>query len=99
MERAVEVLDLPALDGIAEIVPLLPAERAVSFLTGMSPDRTTDVLRQLEEPVRSQLLGRLDSETQESLRRLLAYPTHKRCQPDDDRVRQRAGDLDHRTDP
>ena len=75
-ERAVEVLDLPGLDGIAEIVTLLPAERAVALLAGMSRDRTTDVLRQLKEPVRTQLLERLDNETQESLRRLLAYPKH-----------------------
>jgi magnesium transporter len=75
-ERAVEVLDLPGLDGVAEIVRLLPAERAVPLLIGMSRDRTTDVFRQLEEPARSQLLGRLDTETQESLRRLLAYPEH-----------------------
>lgn len=75
-ERAVEVLDLPGLEGIADIVSLLPAERAVPLLIGMSRDRTTDVFRQLEEPVRSQLLARLDTETQESLRRLLAYPEH-----------------------
>ena len=66
-ERAIEVLDLPGLDGVADIVPRLPTERAVPLLTGMSPDRIADVFRQMVEPGRSQLLQRLDTETQASL--------------------------------
>ena len=59
-ERAVEVLDQPELDAAAELVAALPADRAVHLLAGMSADRTAEVFRDLEEPVRSQLMQRLD---------------------------------------
>jgi magnesium transporter len=75
-ERAIEVLDLPGLEGVAEIVQDLPIERAVLLLAGMSADRVADVIRQAEEPTRSEILGRLAPEIQESLRRLLSYPEH-----------------------
>jgi magnesium transporter len=76
LERAVEVLDLPGLDYDAEIVQNLPVERAVAFLSGMAADRVADVFRRMAEPARSGVLGRLDRETQDSLRRLLSYPEH-----------------------
>jgi magnesium transporter len=76
LERAVEVLDLPGLDYDSEIVENLPVERAVPLLSGMAADRVADVFRRMAEPARSEILGRLDHETQDSLRRLLSYPEH-----------------------
>jgi magnesium transporter len=76
LERTVEVLDLPGLERAADIVQNLPLERAVPLLTSMSADRLADVFRQMEGAARSKILQRLDADTQESLRRLLAYPEH-----------------------
>jgi magnesium transporter len=76
VERAVEVLDLPGLDYDSEIVQNLPVERAVPVLSGMAADRVADVFRRMAEPARSEVLGQLDRETQDSLRRLLSYPEH-----------------------
>jgi len=46
----------------------------VPMLSGMSADRVADVFLELDEPVRSELLGRLDTETKASVRQLLIYP-------------------------
>ncbi|MCE4225357.1 magnesium transporter [Methylobacterium sp. C25] len=73
-ERAVEVLDQPGLDAVEEIVEALPRDRAGPLLTGMAADRLADVFRLMEEPGRSDLLERLDPETQGTVRALLAYP-------------------------
>lgn len=74
LERAVEVLDQPGLDEAPEIVAALPQDRAASLLAAMSADRVADVFRELQDPARSELLGRLDPETRASLEALLAYP-------------------------
>ncbi|GLS47054.1 magnesium transporter [Methylobacterium brachythecii] len=73
-ERAVEVLDQPGLDEVVEIVEALPRDRAGPLLAGMAADRLADVFRLMEEPGRSDLLERLDPETQGTVRALLAYP-------------------------
>ena len=73
-ERAVEVLDQPGLDQAPGIVAALPRERAAALLAGMSADRVADVFRELENPARSELLGRLDPETRAAVTALLAYP-------------------------
>ncbi|WP_164172014.1 magnesium transporter, partial [Streptococcus pneumoniae] len=52
----------------------LPADRAAHLLAGMSADRTAEVFRDLEEPVRSQLMQRLDLVTKSEVQQLLAYP-------------------------
>src|SRR5262245_42642822 len=44
------------------------------MLSAMSADRVADVFLELDEPVRSDLLGRLDTETKASVRQLLIYP-------------------------
>ncbi len=73
-ERAVEVLDQPGLDQAPEIIAALPRERAAGLLAAMSADRVADVSRELDEPTRSELLGRLDPETKTAITALLAYP-------------------------
>lgn len=74
LERAVEVLDQPGLDGGPEIVALLPRAQAAAYLAAMSADRVADLFRELEEPARAELLARLDDETRTALEKLLAYP-------------------------
>lgn len=73
-ERAVEVLDQPGLDAVVEIVEALPRDRAGPLLAGMAADRLADLFRLMAEPGRSDLLERLDPETQGTVRALLAYP-------------------------
>lgn len=75
-ERAVEVLDQPELVDAAEALALIPESRAAIFLSEMSADRVADVVRDLDEPLRQRLLGRVDHETRSALTRLLAYPEH-----------------------
>ena len=73
-ERAVEVLDQPGLDEASEVVAAMPRERAATLLTAMSADRVADVLRGMEGAIRSDLIGRLDSDTKATVSALLAYP-------------------------
>jgi magnesium transporter len=73
-ETAVAVLDTPSLDHAAEIIEAIPRDRVVPLLTGMSADRVADLFRELGEPVRSDLMSRLDAETAASVRQLLSYP-------------------------
>jgi magnesium transporter len=44
------------------------------MLSGMSADRAADVFLELDEPVRSDLMARLDAETKASVHQLLTYP-------------------------
>lgn len=73
-DLAVEALDHPNLEATAALMQGLPAEQALAFLGAMSADRAAELFRHLQEPVRSQLLGRLDPATRVSLQQLLAYP-------------------------
>ena len=68
--RAVEVLDQPELDCTPDIIEMLPRDRVASFLSGMSADRVTDVIREIEEPGRSDLRARLDAETRGAVDKL-----------------------------
>ena len=72
-DRAIEVIDQPNLDYGPEIISLLPREIAADLLAGASADRVADLFRQVEEPVRIDLLGRLDTETRANIQRLLSY--------------------------
>ncbi len=72
-DTAVAVLDQPELDHVADIVEMLPRDRVAGFLSGMSADRVTDVLKEIEEPGRSDLRARLDAETRGVVDRLMAY--------------------------
>src|SRR5215470_6436080 len=74
MDTAVAVLDTPGLRDAGEIIEAIPRDRVVPMLTGMSADRVADVFHEIDEPVRSDLLARLDTETKASVRQLLKYP-------------------------
>jgi magnesium transporter len=74
LETAVAVLDTPSLRDAGEIIEAIPRDRVVPMLTGMSADRVTDLFSELGEPMRSDLLARLDTETRTSVRQLLSYP-------------------------
>src|SRR3954469_5447870 len=73
-ERVIEVLDQPGLDHGPEIVAALPRDTALALLTGVSADRLADLFRQLDEPHRTELLDRLDPDTNSTIQHLLAYP-------------------------
>jgi len=74
LDTAVAVLDTPGLRDAGEIIEAIPRDRVVPMLSGMSADRVADVFHELDEPVRSDLLARLDAETKASVRQLLIYP-------------------------
>ncbi len=74
LDTAVSVLDNPGLRDPGEIIEAIPRDRVVPMLSGMSADRAADVFRELDEPVRSELIARLDAETKASVRQLLIYP-------------------------
>src|SRR6266849_1132756 len=74
LDTAVAVLDTPGLRDAGEIIEAIPRDRVVPMLSGMSADRAADVFRELDEPVRSELMARLDAETKASVRQLLIYP-------------------------
>ena len=75
-DRAIEVLDQPGLEHGPAIIALIPRDSAAALLAGVSADRVADLCRQLDEPHRSELLERLDSDTRVMIQRLLAYPPH-----------------------
>jgi magnesium transporter len=74
LDTAVAVLDTPGLRDAGEIIEAIPRDRVVPMLSGMSADRAADVFLELDAPVRSDLIGRLDAETKASVRQLLNYP-------------------------
>ena len=74
VERAVEAFDSPELARAGELIMDLPEALAGQVLKGMSADRAADTLRQLDGADRTQLLSRVDFETAQSLKQLLAYP-------------------------
>jgi magnesium transporter len=74
LDTAIGVLDTPALRDAGEIIEAIPRDRVVPMLSGMSADRAADVILELDEPVRSDLIGRLDAETKASVGQLLSYP-------------------------
>jgi magnesium transporter len=74
LDTAVAVLDTPGLHEAGEIVEAIPRDRVVPMLSGMSADRAADVFLELDEPVRSDLMARLDAETKASVHQLLTYP-------------------------
>ena len=74
LDTAVAVLDTSGLRDAGEIIEAIPRDRVVPMLSAMSADRVADVFLELDEPVRSELLARLDTETKASVRQLLIYP-------------------------
>src|SRR5215471_190806 len=74
LDTAIAALDTPGLRDPGEIIEAIPRDRVVPMLSGMSADRVADVFLELDEPVRSDPLARLDTETKASVRQLLIYP-------------------------
>src|ERR1700757_3008978 len=60
LDTAVAVLDTPGLRDAGEIIEAIPRDRVVPMLSGMSADRAADVFLELDEPVRTELIARLD---------------------------------------
>ena len=73
-ERAIDVFDSPELSRAGELLLKLPDDLAGRVLKGMSADRAADTLHELDGADRTRLLLRLDFETAQSLKLLLAYP-------------------------
>ncbi|AMY00474.1 magnesium transporter [Mesorhizobium ciceri] len=73
-ERLVEIFDQPELDGASERMEALPRAKAGKLLTAMSVDRAADILRELDEPARSELLGGLAPPLRATLLSILGYP-------------------------
>jgi magnesium transporter len=74
IDRAVEIFDRPELARAGDLILELPEDLAGRILKGMSADRAADTLRQLDGDERTKLLARVDFETAQSLKLLLAYP-------------------------
>ncbi|MBZ9854599.1 magnesium transporter [Mesorhizobium sp. CA13] len=73
-ERLVEIFDQPELEGAPELAEALPRAKAGKLLTAMSVDRAADILRDLDEPARSELLGVLAPQLRATLLSILGYP-------------------------
>ncbi len=73
-DTAFQILDKPELDFGAEIIEALPRDTAAIYLAGMSSDMAADLVQLLDEPVRVDLMQRLDAATRQTITALLSYP-------------------------
>ncbi len=73
-ERVVDAFDSPELARAGELILGLPEDLAGRVLKAMSADRAADTLHELDSADRTRLLTRLDFETAQQLKLLLAYP-------------------------
>ena len=74
VEMSVQILDKPELNFGAEILAALPRKTATILLAGMSADMAADLVQQLDEPARGELMQGLDRATRATIEDLLAYP-------------------------
>lgn len=74
VDISVEILDKPELNFGPEIVEALPRQTATILLAGMSADMAADIVQQLEDPARSELMRGLDEPSRTAIEGLLAYP-------------------------
>jgi magnesium transporter len=74
LDRAIEAFDSPELAHAGELIMDLPEAWAGQILKGMSADRAADTLHQLDGADCTKLLARVDFETAQSLKLLMAYP-------------------------
>ncbi|HWV95810.1 MAG TPA: magnesium transporter [Xanthobacteraceae bacterium] len=74
VEMSVQILDKPELHRGPDIIAALPRRTAVILLTEMSADVAADLVQQLEEPLRSELMQGLDRTTRTTIENLLTYP-------------------------
>ena len=73
-DTVVQILDKPELDFGAEIIEALPRDTAATYLAGMSSDMAADLVQLLDEPVRVELMQRLDAASRSTIAGLLAFP-------------------------
>ena len=73
-DTAFQILDKPELDFGAEIIETLPRDTAAIYLAGMSSDMAADLVQLLDEPIRIDLMQRLDAATRQTINGLLSYP-------------------------
>ncbi|MBN9004496.1 MAG: magnesium transporter [Rhizobiales bacterium] len=74
VEMSVQILDKPELYYGAEIIAALPRRTAIILLTEMSSDVAADIVQQLDEPARTELMQGLDRNTRTTIENLLTYP-------------------------
>jgi magnesium transporter len=74
VDTSVEILDKPELYHGAEVIASLPRRTAIILLTEMSADVAADIVQQLDEPARSELMQGLDRNTRATIENLLTYP-------------------------
>lgn len=74
LDLAVNVFDSSDLDNADELISLLPREKGAAILTGMSADRSAEIVRYLTEPAQSELVALINPEERAALDRVLAYP-------------------------
>ena len=73
-ETSIEILDKPELYRGPEIIAALPRRTAIILLTEMSSDVAADIVQQLDEPARTELMQGLDRNTRTTIENLLTYP-------------------------
>ena len=74
-DLAVQVFDEPELEGHrCEVVARMGEAQAVMLIEAMSADQQADLFRELPERERKRFLRRLEPQTREGLKILLAYP-------------------------
>ena len=74
VERAIEVFDRPEFMRAGDSIMELPDDLSAQILRGMAADRAADTLREMDGEDRTRLLSRVDFETAQSLKLLLAHP-------------------------
>ncbi|MHC5307694.1 magnesium transporter [Bartonella sp. LJL80] len=74
IDYAIELFDKPELEHPGEILELLPTERAVVILDGMSADEAADVFQEMDEDTRTKLYPLLKPLTRAELKKLSSYP-------------------------
>lgn len=74
MDDAVSVLGRPELRRGASMLTHLPVAHAAALLDEVANDRVADLLADLDEHIRSAILGRLNIQTRVAVERLMHYP-------------------------
>lgn len=74
IEYAIELFNKPELDQPGQILEMLPTERSVIILDGMSADQAVDVFQEMEEAARLKLYPLLKPITRAEMKKLSSYP-------------------------
>ncbi|MBO9184061.1 magnesium transporter [Rhizobium sp. E27B/91] len=74
LQKAVHVLNQPELHNAADIVTAMPPEYAAKLLNATANDRVADIILEMDEDVRGDLVARLDIATQQAIKALMGYP-------------------------